>query len=112
MGKTKRITQVDYVIQLSDGKDYKIRPLSLLGVKNITAQLKGLDNIPANTNLEEVPELLDKLVKICATILLKSNSSLKLEEVAELITVGDVKNILGVGFGGEVAVDQEVELGI
>ena len=107
MGKTKRITQVDYVMQLADGKDYVVKPLSLVEVKEITSQLKGLDKLSPETDLEEVPGLMDKLIKVCSTILIKSNPNLTENKVGELVQVSDIKSILSVGLGGVVETEEE-----
>jgi len=110
MGKTKRITQVDYTITLEDGKDYIIKPLSLVEVKQFTSQLKGLDKLSADTDLEEIPGLMDKLIKVCSTILVKSNKQLTEEVVGKLVAVADIKSILAVGLGGSVETEEDAEI--
>ena len=85
MGKTRRITQVAYVMTLADGNDYKIRPLSLVEVKEITSKLKGLDKIAPDTDLEAVPGLMDKLIEVCSVILMKSNPNLTTEIVGKIV---------------------------
>jgi len=110
VGKTKRITQVDYIMKLGDGQDYNVNPLSLVETKNITSQLKGLDKIAPDTDLEEIPGLMDKLIKVCFTILIKSNPNITEVKVGNIVTVTDIKNILAVGLGGVVETEEETAI--
>jgi len=107
MGKTKRITQVEYIITLGDGLDYKIKSLSLADAKEAMSKLKGLDKIDADTDIEKVPGLMDKLIDICAVILKATNPKLTNEKVGEIVSVNDIKTIMNIGLGNPVDIETE-----
>ena len=110
MGRKKRITQVEYVITLGDGKDYTVKPLSLGETKEMMSMLKGIDKISPDTDLEKVPGLLDKLIEVCSVILKKGSPKLTNKIVADIVNINDIKSILSVGLGGEVGVDDTEEI--
>jgi len=105
MGKTKRITQVSYIITLGDGIDYKIKSLSLSDAKEAMSKLKGLDKI----DIEKVPGLMDNLIDICAVILKATNPKITNEKVGEIVSVNDIKTIMNIGLGNPVDVETDEE---
>ena len=107
MGKTRRITQVEYIITLGDGLDYKVKSLSLVDAKEAMSKLTGLDDVDKDTDIEKVPGLMDNLIDICAVILKATNSKLTNEKVAEIVSVTDIKTIMNIGLGNPV--DNETE---
>lgn len=110
MGRKKRITQVEYVITLGDGKDYTVKPLSLGETKAMMSTLNGIDKISADTDLEKVPGLLDKLIEVCSVILKRGNPTITLKKVSDIVSVNDIKSILGVGLGGDIDVNDTEEI--
>jgi len=94
----ERITQKYKEVMLCDGKVWKIYPLTLKQAKEsapIISKIQGLDE---NTNLLE-PEVFDNVVKICTIILKRTKADIKESEVETLIDIGNVKEVIGAGFG-------------
>lgn len=105
----KRITQVEYEITLSDGKNYAIKPLSLAELKDSEELFKFINSLDDNTDIESVPGLMGKLIDVCFVILGKSNSKMTKDEVGHAVGMADIKNILGIGLSGELPKDCEIE---
>ena len=104
----KRITRTEFIIDL-DGKDYTVRPLSLEKARELTAQITEIENLPNDTDVKEIPGLLDKLSDVCFIILHRTNTDLTKEKVAKIITVEDIQTIMSIGLGGKLPAGTEVE---
>lgn len=110
MSKKKRITQVEYEITLSDGKNYAIRPLSLEEIKNSEELFSTIDELDDNADVKSVPGLMDKLINVCFTILARSDKSLTRSQVGYAVGMNDIKNIMGIAFSGEIPVGSDTEV--
>lgn len=107
--KKYRITQKEYVIKLADGSDYKIKPLTLAESKEMSGLIKEVGKYDSSMDLQEAPELMDRLISVVAKILIRTNPGLKEERIGEIVTVKDIQPILTAAFGGVPEDTEEVK---
>ena len=106
----KRITQIEYEITLSDGKNYAIKPLSLAELKDSEELFKFIDSLDDNADIKSVPGLMEKLIDVCFTILSRSDSKLTKDDVGKAVGMADIKNIMSIGLSGEIPKDNNIEV--
>ena len=95
----ERITQSHVEITLADGQVWKVFPLTLKAVKEVSPLLKKLQTFSSNTDVTN-PEVFDILIKLATKVLQRTNPDLNEEKVAELVDVYTIKDIIDVGMGG------------
>lgn len=105
----KRITRTEYVITLSDGEDYKVRPLNLSKIKELTPMMKQVESLPDEADIEEFPELVNKLRDVCFIILNENNTGITEEKVEKLVTIDDIQIIFTIGMTGKLPKGTEIE---
>ena len=92
-----RVTQKIRTIILADSKEYTIKPLSLLEIKNIIPDLKKLDELKTQDVISEA--FLDQMAKIMLAILKRSESTLTVEKVYEIVEIDKVYEIIFMAMG-------------
>jgi hypothetical protein len=92
-----RVTQKIKTIILADSKEYNIKPLSLLEIKNIIPDLKKLDELKTQDVISEL--FLDQMAKIMLAILKRSDQTLTIEKVYEIVEIDKVYEIIFMAMG-------------
>jgi len=93
----ERLTEQKRSIKLSDGKDYDIKPLSLLDTKKLLPILNELDKLRSSDGIND--RLIELMADVCHEILKRSNPNLTREKVLELVELESVFNIILLGVG-------------
>jgi len=92
-----RVTEQLRKVILADGKEYIVKPLSLLEIKRIIPELKKLDELKGKDIIDEA--FLDQMAKIMYEILKRSDSSLTVEKVFEIVEIDKVYEIIFMAMG-------------
>ena len=92
-----RVTEQLRKVILADGKEYIVKPLSLLEIKRIIPELKKLDELKGKDIIDEA--FLDQMAKIMYEILKRSDSSLTIEKVFEIVEIDKVYEIIFMAMG-------------
>jgi hypothetical protein len=95
-----RVTEQLRKVILADGKEYIVKPLSLLEIKRIIPELKKLDELKGKDIIDET--FLDQMAKIMYEILKRSDSSLTIEKVFEIVEIDKVYEIIFMAMGRKV----------
>ena len=93
----ERVTEQLRKVILDDGKEYIIRPLSLLEIKRIIPELKKLDELKSKDTIDEA--FLDQMAKIMHEILKRTDPTLTIEKVYEIVGIDKVYEIIFMSMG-------------
>ena len=96
----ERVTEQLRKVILADGKEYIVKPLSLLEIKRIIPELKKLDELKGKDIIDET--FLDQMAIIMYEILKRSDSSLTIEKVFEIVEIDKVYEIIFMAMGRKV----------
>jgi len=92
-----RVTVQLRKVTLADGKEYVVKPLSLLEIKKLIPELRKLDELKSKENIDEA--LLDQMAKIMHEILKRTDDTLTYEKVYEIVDVSKVYEIIFMSMG-------------
>lgn len=105
----KRITRTEYVLTLSDEKEYVVKPLSLSKVKELASMIKEIEKLPDEADIEQFPELVNKLTDVCFIILNENNKGITKEKTEKIVSIEDIKDIFTIGMTGTLPEGTESE---
>jgi hypothetical protein len=88
----ERVTTELNKIVLADGKEYKVRPLTLLATKELLPAIQKMDEIRTEKGITN--ELVDLMGDICLAILKPTTPELTKDKVLELVELGSVIQLI------------------
>ena len=93
----QRVTEQIRTVKLADGKEYSIKPLSLLDTKKLLPLINKMDTMRADEGISDA--LVDLMGDVCFVILKRTNTELTKEKVLEIVELESVYTIVLMGAG-------------
>ena len=92
----ERVTEVKRLVKLADGKDYEVKPLSLLDTKKLLPLITKMDELKDKGISDE---LIECMADVCYEILKRATPELTRDKVLELVELESVYLVVLYGVG-------------
>ncbi len=97
MEQNERVTVEYEKIKLGDGKEYKVKPLSLKATKTILPLVQKMDETRGKNGMTE--EVVDLMAEVCLAILQPTNTELTKDNILDIVEMDDVQILVALAMG-------------